>query len=76
MAFVNGARFSGEQNLVAVQIDSQIYYQACKEIKRGDELLVWYDDDYMQFMGIPISLKEVPEESPLQKTESKLLMLC
>ena len=25
---------------------------------QGSELLVWYGDSYLQFMGIPVALKE------------------
>ncbi|KAF3835880.1 hypothetical protein F7725_028438, partial [Dissostichus mawsoni] len=47
-----------EQNLTAVQIQGQIFYEACKEIRPGQELLVWYGDCYMQFLGIPLTLKD------------------
>ena len=46
-----------------VQVDDQIYYEACKDIARGTELLVWYGDGYIQFMGIPVSLKETAGSS-------------
>ncbi|KAK2193481.1 hypothetical protein NP493_12g06002 [Ridgeia piscesae] len=58
MAFVNCARYAQEQNLIAVQTDDLIYYETCKDITRGTELLVWYGDCYLQFMGIPVALKE------------------
>nr|XP_008106773.1 PREDICTED: PR domain zinc finger protein 14 [Anolis carolinensis] len=57
MALVNCARFPEEQNLVAVQCQSKIYYESCKTIPPGQELLVWYGDGYLQFLGIPLSLK-------------------
>nr|XP_060628728.1 PR domain zinc finger protein 14 [Anolis sagrei ordinatus] len=57
MALVNCARFPEEQNLVAVQCQSKIYYESCKAIPPGQELLVWYGDGYLQFLGIPLSLK-------------------
>ena len=44
-------------------MDDQIYYEACKDIARGTELLVWYGDGYIQFMGIPVSLKETAGSS-------------
>jgi len=58
MSSVKCARFPEEQNLIAVQIQSQIFYEACKEIRPGQELLVWYGDCYMQFLGIPLTLKD------------------
>ncbi|XP_035660097.1 PR domain zinc finger protein 14-like [Branchiostoma floridae] len=61
MAYVNCARYAQEQNLIAIQCEGQIYYEACKEIPQGAELLVWYGDCYLQFMGIPVALKEMAD---------------
>ncbi|XP_029935554.1 PR domain zinc finger protein 14 [Myripristis murdjan] len=58
MSLVKCARFPEEQNLIAVQVQEQIFYEACKEIRPGQELLVWYGDCYMQFLGIPLTLKD------------------
>ncbi|NWV33428.1 PRD14 protein, partial [Grantiella picta] len=57
MSLVNCARFPEEQNLTAIQCQGQIFYETCKEIFPNQELLVWYGDCYVQFLGIPISLK-------------------
>ncbi|KAJ6664023.1 hypothetical protein lerEdw1_008977 [Lerista edwardsae] len=61
MSLVNCARFPEEQNLTALQCQGQIYYETCKEIAPGQQLLVWYGDCYLQFLGIPISLKGAAE---------------
>lgn len=63
MSLVKCARFPDEQNLIAVQVQGQIFYEACKEILPGQELLVWYGDCYMQFLGIPLTLKDSREDS-------------
>lgn len=63
MSLVKCARFPEEQNLIAVQIQGQIFYEACKEIRPGQELLVWYGDCYMQFLGIPLTLKYPGEDN-------------
>ncbi|XP_056307028.1 PR domain zinc finger protein 14 [Danio aesculapii] len=63
MSLVKCARFPEEQNLIAVQCEGQIYYEACKEIRPGQELLVWYGDCYVQFLGIPLTLKEFIDDS-------------
>ncbi|XP_068604334.1 PR domain zinc finger protein 14 [Brachionichthys hirsutus] len=63
MSLVKCARFPDEQNLIAVQAQGQIFYEACKEIRAGQELLVWYGDCYMQFLGIPLTLRESTEDS-------------
>ncbi|KAG8441954.1 hypothetical protein GDO86_010946 [Hymenochirus boettgeri] len=64
MSHVNCARFPEEQNLIAVQCEGEIYYETCKEILPGQELLVWYGDCYLQFLGIPVSLKGLGEGRP------------
>uniref|UniRef100_A0A8C6ZUW0 PR/SET domain 14 n=1 Tax=Nothoprocta perdicaria TaxID=30464 RepID=A0A8C6ZUW0_NOTPE len=61
MSLVNCARFPEEQNLTALQCQGQIFYESCKEILPRQELLVWYGDCYVQFLGIPISLKGMPD---------------
>ncbi|NXY82934.1 PRD14 protein, partial [Alcedo cyanopectus] len=70
MSLVNCARFPEEQNLTAIQCQGQIFYESCKEILPKQELLVWYGDCYVQFLGIPISLKGLPEgKRPQQHPE-------
>ncbi|XP_076077699.1 PR domain zinc finger protein 14-like [Mytilus galloprovincialis] len=61
MSFVNCARYAHEQNLIALQVDGDIFYEVCKDIPQGTELLVWYGDCYLQFMGVPVSLKEMAD---------------
>ena len=57
MKFINCARHSAEQNLALVQQDSLLYYQATRAITEGQELRVWYGDQYRLLMGIPLSIK-------------------
>ncbi|XP_064026618.1 PR domain zinc finger protein 14 [Pogoniulus pusillus] len=61
MSLVNCARFPEEQNLTAIQCQGQIFYESCKDILPKQELLVWYGDCYVQFLGIPVSLKGLSE---------------
>lgn len=74
MIYVNCARFAQEQNLIAVQSEGDIYYEVCKDIAQGQELLVWYGDSYLQFLGIPVSLKDMTDEMSEETTESKLYL--
>ena len=53
MRFIRCARHKQEQNLYAFQYLNKIYYRAYKTIQPGQELLVWYDDIYTQYLGIP-----------------------
>ncbi|KAJ7338903.1 hypothetical protein JRQ81_012805 [Phrynocephalus forsythii] len=71
MSLVNCARFPEEQNLIAIQCQDKIYYESCKEIPPGQELLVWYGDGYLQFLGIPISLKGTPEAKRAQQNSEE-----
>jgi len=54
------------------QVDGKIYYEACKDIPQGTELLVWYGDCYLQFMGIPVALKEMTDTTSQDNLEGKL----
>ncbi|KAM9501526.1 uncharacterized protein Hap1MRO34_011825 isoform 2-T2 [Clarias gariepinus] len=46
MRYVNCARNDEEQNLVAFQYRGQILYRCCRPIDPGEELLVWYEEEY------------------------------
>ncbi|XP_062310757.1 putative histone-lysine N-methyltransferase PRDM6 isoform X1 [Osmerus eperlanus] len=54
MRYIRCARHCGEQNMMVVQYRSCIFYRACIDIPRGTELLVWYNDSYTSFFGIPL----------------------
>ncbi|XP_067270701.1 putative histone-lysine N-methyltransferase PRDM6 isoform X2 [Pseudorasbora parva] len=54
MRYIRCARHCGEQNMMVVQYRSCIFYRACSDIPRGTELLVWYNDSYTSFFGIPL----------------------
>ncbi|XP_052778842.1 PR domain zinc finger protein 14-like [Mya arenaria] len=69
MAFVNCARYSLEQNLVALQVEGDVYYEACRDIPRDSEHLVWYGDSYLQFMGVPVAPKEATGSESRQEAD-------
>ncbi|XP_068740323.1 putative histone-lysine N-methyltransferase PRDM6 isoform X2 [Montipora capricornis] len=58
MRFIRCARHVKEQNLYAFQYCENIFYRAFKEIPPGRELLVWYDDKYPEFYGIPLAMHD------------------
>lgn len=58
MRFIRCARHIKEQNLYAFQYCGNIFYRAFKEVPPGKELLVWYDDKYPQFLGIPLGMQD------------------
>ena len=59
MRFIQCARSKQEQNLFAFQYRGNVYYRSFKDIAVGEELLVWYDDKYLQHFGIPTGLQEI-----------------
>ncbi|XP_020916077.1 putative histone-lysine N-methyltransferase PRDM6 [Exaiptasia diaphana] len=54
MRFIQCARNKAEQNTSAFQYKGRVYYRVLRDIDIGEEILVWYDDCYQQYMGIPI----------------------
>lgn len=56
MKFINCVRHPAEQNLALIQRDSLLYYQATRVITEGEELRVWYGDEYKLFMSIPLGI--------------------
>ncbi|XP_045108621.1 uncharacterized protein LOC123503168 [Portunus trituberculatus] len=50
--YINCARNYIERNLIAMQIQSEIFYVTNNEIKRNTELMVWYGASYGQMLGI------------------------
>ncbi|KAF5894026.1 histone-lysine N-methyltransferase PRDM9-like, partial [Clarias magur] len=46
MRYVNCAHNDEEQNLVAFQYRGGILYRCCRPINPGQELLVWYEEEY------------------------------
>ncbi|MBN3306089.1 PRDM9 methyltransferase, partial [Amia calva] len=52
LRFVNCTRNEEEQNVVAFQYHSQVYYRSFWPISPGCELLVWYGEEYARELGI------------------------
>ncbi|XP_060787001.1 histone-lysine N-methyltransferase PRDM9-like isoform X2 [Neoarius graeffei] len=46
MRYVNCARNDHEQNLIAFQYRGGILYRCCRPINPGQELLLWYEEEY------------------------------
>eukprot|EP00795_Rhopilema_esculentum_P012467 gene12467-3141_t len=59
MKAINCARYKKEQNLIIIQIEGEVFYESMRDIGPGEELLVWYGNDYERYMDIPLSHKEV-----------------
>ena len=52
LRYVNCARNEEEQNLQAFQYQGEIYYRTLRPILPGEELLVWYGEEYGKELGI------------------------
>lgn len=59
MRYIRCARHRREQNLYVFQYNKEIYYRAFAAISAGEELLVWYEDAYPQYMGIPLNITDI-----------------
>ena len=57
MSYVNCARTLPEQNLAVTQEGEELFYEVSRDIPAGEELLVWYSDQHLQFMGIPVNFR-------------------
>ena len=71
MRFIRCARFKEEQNLFAFQYNKEIYYRAFSDIPAGTELLVWYEETYPQYMGIPLKITDIS----LQANDASMCLL-
>ena len=74
MNFIQCARSQTEQNLKVMQVDSQLYFEAIRDVAVGEELLVWYDDSqYELHMGVPIAYKGTKKTPEQQRTTGETL---
>uniref|UniRef100_A0A158P8Z8 SET domain-containing protein n=1 Tax=Angiostrongylus cantonensis TaxID=6313 RepID=A0A158P8Z8_ANGCA len=55
MKFVNVAMTNESQNLVACQIEKDIYFYSIRSIKPNSELTFWFSKDYSQKINYPVS---------------------
>ena len=56
--------------MVVFQYGNNIYYRAVRDIPAGTELLVWYNNNYTQFLGVPFGLRNVPGTKKGQENNS------
>lgn len=78
MRYINCSRAEEEQNLLAFQYHSEIYYRVYKDINPGDECLVWYGEEYAKDLGIDLEEDEVKESVELlrRKVEKEGNVSC
>ena len=71
MRYINCSRYEKEQNLIAFQYYGEIYYRTYKEVKPGEELLVWYGDEYASELGIDITEELRGDDFPTEEVNLK-----
>ncbi|UJR31497.1 hypothetical protein I4U23_018986 [Adineta vaga] len=65
LRYINCPNTYEQQNLQAIQYDRNMFYKTIRTIQPGEELFVYYGDDYARFLGIqPFSTHSI------EKTEN------
>lgn len=67
MRFIRCARHKQEQNLFAFQYLGRVFYRTFKPMLPGQEMLVWYDEKYPQYLGIPWTIFDMGAVIPRGK---------
>ena len=57
LRFINCARNEEEQNMEAYQYHGEIYYLTFKAVYPGNELMVWYGEQYAEELGISVEYR-------------------
>ncbi|CAJ0576174.1 unnamed protein product, partial [Mesorhabditis spiculigera] len=70
MKFVHRAQKSDEQNLVACQVDNDIYFYSIRAIRPNTELLFWYGRDYAVRMGESTNCENPPRPAVVRPSPS------
>lgn len=52
MRYINCACYESQQNMVAYQYKGNIYYRTVRDVAVGEELLVWYGQEYGKELGL------------------------
>lgn len=59
-SFASGPNKIEQQNLTPVQYDRNMFYKTMRVIEPGEELFVYYGDDYARYLGIePFTMESV-----------------
>ncbi len=59
LRFINCARNSAEENVLVAECKGKIYYLTYKDVYPGQELLVYYGDNYATLLGIDVDQFDV-----------------
>lgn len=76
MKYVVCSRSEVEQNLVAFQKNGQILFRCCRSISPGQELRVWYSEEYAEELGTIWDKIWNRKCNPPEKTEEQSSQAC
>lgn len=74
MHYVNFSYSSGQQNLIACQIDYNIYFYTIKPIPPNTEILVWYSREYAERLNIPRTGEEMLQAWKRQVVDQQIAL--
>ncbi|KAL6731113.1 hypothetical protein Aduo_002019 [Ancylostoma duodenale] len=78
MKFVNVAVTNETQNLVACQMENDIYFYSIRSIKPNNELTFWFTKDYSQKLNYPVSCEAArmatPKRAPVPQPQQPWAM--
>lgn len=75
MSMVRCARHQSEQNLEVIQRECRIYYEVSRDIECGTELVVWYGHTYLQYMGVPVEMRQQQQRQGIVEEEEERRIL-
>lgn len=52
--------------MVLIQEGDQLFYECCKDVHVGEELLIWYGSCYTLSMGVPVDISAALKEGLLK----------
>lgn len=50
--YVNSPSVQKKENVEMKIIHGRVFYFSCKNIKKGNELFIWYGEEYAKFLGL------------------------
>jgi hypothetical protein len=79
LRYVNGAKTKEQKKLVNVdsyQYNKQIRYRTIKKVKKGEELIIDYGDDYWEEESLKSKFEDYETKTKVQKAVKKGVLWC
>ncbi|CAF0959152.1 unnamed protein product [Rotaria sordida] len=75
LRYVNCPTRQVDENLVPVQFNGELYYRTSRDIKAGEELFVYYGEEYARALGIHLFEHSSIEENQMTASSPPMLTL-